>query len=120
MGRQLGLPTRVAKLLKQQARRWAYCGLYFGAENRPKIDHIIPKSQGGRDAYHNWQLLHAYCHHHQSTQEKLRVRRGTDVNGQACEEPDEVNVSSTVLNQPWGEGVPIYGLPVGQLLAGQR
>jgi RNA-directed DNA polymerase len=27
-----------------------------------ELDHIIPKSQGGKDEYKNWQLLHRHCH----------------------------------------------------------
>lgn len=27
-----------------------------------EIDHIIPKSQGGKDKYDNLQLLHCHCH----------------------------------------------------------
>ncbi len=27
-----------------------------------EVDHIIPKSQGGRDSSDNWQLLHRHCH----------------------------------------------------------
>jgi RNA-directed DNA polymerase len=27
-----------------------------------EIDHIIPKSKGGKDRYNNWQLLHRHCH----------------------------------------------------------
>ncbi|MHC5722186.1 MAG: HNH endonuclease [Nostoc sp.] len=27
-----------------------------------EVDHRIPKSQGGKDSYENWQLLHRHCH----------------------------------------------------------
>ncbi|MEH1997696.1 MAG: HNH endonuclease signature motif containing protein [Nostoc sp.] len=27
-----------------------------------EVDHKIPKSQGGKDSYNNWQLLHRHCH----------------------------------------------------------
>jgi RNA-directed DNA polymerase len=102
LGRQPGLPIRVAKLLKQQVGRCAYCELYFGVEDKLEVDHIIPKSQGGKDGYNNWQLLHAHCHHQKSTQDRIKGVRGADVNDQSCEEPCTVKVVSTVLNQRWG------------------
>lgn len=27
-----------------------------------EVDHKNPKSQGGKDSYDNWQLLHRHCH----------------------------------------------------------
>ncbi|WP_287279083.1 MULTISPECIES: HNH endonuclease [unclassified Okeania] len=27
-----------------------------------EIDHIIPKSKGGKETYQNLQLIHAHCH----------------------------------------------------------
>ncbi|MFO7092648.1 HNH endonuclease, partial [Limnospira platensis] len=27
-----------------------------------EIDHIVPRSQGGKDDYKNLQLLHRHCH----------------------------------------------------------
>jgi len=62
MGKHPGIPTRVAILLKRQDGRCAYCGLYFRPEDRMEVDHIIPRSRGGKDNYGNWQLLHAHCH----------------------------------------------------------
>lgn len=67
--RQPGLAKRKAKLLRQQAGKCAKCGLYFGAEDKPEVDHIIPKAKGGKDRYDNWQLLHAHCHHRKSAKE---------------------------------------------------
>ncbi|MBK8986755.1 MAG: HNH endonuclease [Chloroflexi bacterium] len=72
-GRQPGLPKRVATLLKWQAGKCAYCGLYFGAEDKSEVDHIISKARGGHDGYNNWQLLHAHCHHQKTVKdEKLK------------------------------------------------
>lgn len=68
-GRQPGIPTRVAKLLKQQAGKCAHCELYLKTEDKLEVDHIIPKSRGGKDSYDNWQLLHTHCHHQKSAQE---------------------------------------------------
>jgi RNA-directed DNA polymerase len=56
------LPLRVATLLKRQKGKCAYCELHFREEDVLEVDHIIPKSQGGKDEYKNWQLLHRHCH----------------------------------------------------------
>lgn len=66
MGAHPETPKRVATLLKRQQRRCAHCGLYFRDGDVPEVDHIVPRSQGGIDAYSNWQLLHAHCHDQKS------------------------------------------------------
>jgi 5-methylcytosine-specific restriction endonuclease McrA len=35
-----------------------HCGLFFRENDVLEVDHKIPKSQGGKDIYDNWQLLH--------------------------------------------------------------
>ena len=62
MGNNPEVPTRVAKLLKVQKGKCAHCGLYFRENDVMEIDHIIPKSKGGKDEYKNLQLLHRHCH----------------------------------------------------------
>jgi RNA-directed DNA polymerase len=57
-----GIPTREAKLLKKQKGRCSHCGLYFKDTDIVEVDHIKPKSLGGKDAYDNYQLLHRHCH----------------------------------------------------------
>jgi len=69
-GQQPGLPKRVAILLKRQAGKCAKCGLYFKSEDKPQVDHIIPKTRRGKDGYRNWQLLHIHCHHRKTTEDK--------------------------------------------------
>ena len=61
-GKHPELPKRTAFLLHQQKGKCAACGLYFKQEDLLEIDHIIPTSQGGRNCYENWQLLHQHCH----------------------------------------------------------
>lgn len=56
------VPTRVAKLLKEQKGKCAHCELYFREDDLIEIDHIIPKSLGGKDRYGNLQALHRHCH----------------------------------------------------------
>ncbi|BAZ36735.1 reverse transcriptase [Calothrix sp. NIES-4101] len=62
MGNNPEMPKRVASLLKWQKGKCAHCGLFFRENDVMEIDHIIPKSQGGKDEYKNWQLLHRHCH----------------------------------------------------------
>lgn len=66
------LPTRVSKLLKQQKGKCAHCGLYFMEDSVMEVDHIIPKSKGGKDVYENLQLLHRHCHNEKTTNEGRR------------------------------------------------
>ena len=55
-------PTRVSKLLKEQKGICSHCGLYFTGTDIVEIDHIKPKSLGGKDEYKNLQLIHRHCH----------------------------------------------------------
>jgi RNA-directed DNA polymerase len=55
-------PTRVSKLLKEQKGICSHCGLYFTSTDNVEVDHITPKSLGGKDEYKNLQLLHRHCH----------------------------------------------------------
>jgi RNA-directed DNA polymerase len=61
------MPTRVVTLLKKQKGKCAQCNLHFREEDVMEIDHIIPKSKGGKDKYDNWQLLHRHCHDTKTT-----------------------------------------------------
>lgn len=62
MGKSVELPTRVAKLLKKQNGKCTECSMYFTDEDVMEVDHIIPRSKGGKDNYKNYQLLHRHCH----------------------------------------------------------
>ena len=35
---------------------------YFTTSDLIEIDHIVPRSLGGKDEYKNLQLLHRHCH----------------------------------------------------------
>ncbi|MBS0014935.1 MAG: group II intron reverse transcriptase/maturase [Arthrospira sp. SH-MAG29] len=61
-GQAIGTPTRVSKLLKKQKGKCKWCGQYFTPSDVVEVDHIIPRSQGGKDEYKNLQLLHRHCH----------------------------------------------------------
>jgi RNA-directed DNA polymerase len=55
-------PKRVATLLKKQKGKCTHCGLYFTPTDIVEVDHIQPRSLGGKDEYKNIQLLHKHCH----------------------------------------------------------
>ncbi|MGK7956162.1 MAG: group II intron reverse transcriptase/maturase [Crocosphaera sp.] len=55
-------PKRVSKLLKKQKGICNYCKQHFTPDDLIEIDHIIPKSKGGKDTYKNYQALHRHCH----------------------------------------------------------
>jgi RNA-directed DNA polymerase len=67
MGKNPELPSRVTKLLKKQKGKCAHCRLFFRESDVMEVDHIIPKSKGGKDCYDNWQLLHRHCHDTKTT-----------------------------------------------------
>lgn len=62
LGEHPEMPTRKAYLLKQQKGKCALCKLHFLNEDVLEVDHIIPRTLGGKDEYKNLQLLHRHCH----------------------------------------------------------
>lgn len=56
------MPKRVTTLLKKQKGKCTHCELFFRESDVLEVDHKIPKSQGGKDIYDNFQLLHRHCH----------------------------------------------------------
>ncbi len=114
MGHNPEVPKGVATLLKRQKGKCTHCGLYFTEQSVMEVDHIIPKSQGGKNEFNNIQLLHRHCHDKKTANDGSlgnksgcnrakpkpvkRVIRGThDKWSLIAEEPCEVKVSSTVL-----------------------
>ncbi|MBC6477824.1 MAG: group II intron reverse transcriptase/maturase [Hormoscilla sp. GM7CHS1pb] len=87
--------TRVLNLLKRQQGKCAGCGLTFKEGDKWEVDHVLPKSLGGKDWYTNLQLLHDYCHHAKS--ETDGSRGGRTLWDIETEEPDEVKISRPVL-----------------------
>ncbi len=49
-------------MLKTQKGKCIHCGLYFTPTDIVEVDHIQPRSLGGKDEYKNLQLLHKHCH----------------------------------------------------------
>ncbi|GAC1490157.1 MAG: hypothetical protein NVS2B14_02070 [Chamaesiphon sp.] len=117
MGKSPEVPTRVAELLKRQKGKCTQCELMFTNESVMEVDHIIPKSKGGKDRYDNIQLLHRHCHDKKTANDGSlgnqsgcnsakpkptkkvisQGKRGINDNDFITEEPCEVKVSSTVL-----------------------
>ncbi|MEA5537093.1 group II intron reverse transcriptase/maturase [Crocosphaera sp. XPORK-15E] len=62
MGKHPEMPMRTAFMLKKQKGKCAHCELFFKEGDVIELDHIIPKSKGGKNEYKNWQLLHRHCH----------------------------------------------------------
>jgi RNA-directed DNA polymerase len=50
------------KLLKRQNNLCALCHKLFYPDDVVEVDHILPRSKGGKDEYKNLQLLHKHCH----------------------------------------------------------
>ncbi len=89
------LPTRVKKLLHSQNGKCKLCSLNFREGDKWEVDHRIPTTLGGKDVYSNLQLLHRHCHHAKTSLDGS----GTHIKRQGIEEPDDVKVSSPVLNE---------------------
>jgi len=64
-----GIPTREAKLIKRQKGKCSHCGLYFTDTDIVEVDHIKPKSLGGKNTHDNLQLLHRHCHDTKTAQD---------------------------------------------------
>ena len=97
LGKHPELRRPVAKLMKRQKGKCAWCGLFFQMGDCWEIDHIIPKSQGGKNRDDNLQLLHLHCHDVKTAQDIRTVQSGMHDKHPMIEEPCEVKVSRTVL-----------------------
>ncbi|NJO93465.1 MAG: HNH endonuclease [Hydrococcus sp. RM1_1_31] len=86
-------PKRVTTLLKRQEGKCLHCGANFKYGDLMEVDHILPKSKGGKDAYSNMQLLHRHCHDQKSTLD------GSHDKSQFVEEPGEGKLSRPVLKE---------------------
>lgn len=74
MGKHPETTKRMATLLKSQKGKCTHCGLYFRESDVLEIDHIIPKSLGGKDEYKNLQILHKHCHDEKTTEDGSVVK----------------------------------------------
>ncbi|MDY7012313.1 MAG: group II intron reverse transcriptase/maturase [Cyanobacteriota bacterium] len=104
MGKHPEVPTTVATLLKRQKGQCAQCGLFFKDGDLMEIDHILPRSKGGKNNYKNLQLLHRHCHDEKTAQDLQNWKQNEDLlfdgaydKSQVIEEPDEGKLSRPVL-----------------------
>jgi RNA-directed DNA polymerase len=75
-GEYPGTPSRVSKLIKRQKGICPHCGLYFSSTDIVEVDHIKPKSLGGKDTYDNLQLLHKHCHDRKTAKDGSSTKKG--------------------------------------------
>jgi RNA-directed DNA polymerase len=62
MGKYPEVSTKMATLMERQKGKCNHCGLNFKYGDLIEIDHINPKSRGGKNNYGNLQALHRHCH----------------------------------------------------------
>ena len=77
MGVHPEVSTRVATLLKTQKGKCTQCGLYFREGDVLEVDHIIPKTLGGKNDYNNLQILHRHCHDRKTAGDGSRGKKCT-------------------------------------------
>ena len=73
MGKHPEISQKEATLLKRQKGKCPNCGLYIKDGDLYEIDHIHPKSQGGRNEYKNLQILHKHCHDEKTAKDRKEV-----------------------------------------------
>lgn len=92
--RYSSLSTRVNNLLERQLGKCASCKKKFHMGDIMKVDHIIPRSQGGLDNYNNLQILHQQCHVNKTA---IDLGKSKTLTGSILQEPDEGKLSRPVL-----------------------
>jgi len=97
LGTHPELPQHIARLLKRQQGKCAWCGLYFQSDDVREQDHLLPTVLGGGESTGNRQLLHAHCHDVKTARDGSLTARGTRDKGHLDEEPDEAKASRPVL-----------------------
>lgn len=75
LGTHPEMPSRKAKLLKQQKGKCPWCGLHFQEWDVMEVDHKIPRALGGKDEYRNLQILHRHCHDEKTRLDLMEIRK---------------------------------------------
>jgi len=99
MGKHPELPIRVSKLLKKQKGKCNHCGLTFMDGDLMEVDHITPKSKGGKNSYENFQLLHGHCHDIKTTEDAKQAEREYQL------EMEEIEKNQEQINDIWKRGL---------------
>lgn len=71
--------SRVASLLRRQQGRCTRCGLLLTDRDSIEVDHVIPRSCGGRHALTNMQALHGHCHDQKSAEDGSQTHQSSGV-----------------------------------------
>jgi RNA-directed DNA polymerase len=100
------MTNSIAKLLKRQKGKCNHCGLLFLNDDLIEVDHIIPKTLGGKETYDNLQLLHAHCHDTKTKTDGSIQKVGTSDN--KAQKPDSLDDQITErLNLNLGKEAPM-------------
>ncbi|MBE8964901.1 group II intron reverse transcriptase/maturase [Nostocales cyanobacterium LEGE 12452] len=94
LGKHPEIKPSLAYLLKRQKGKCNICGLFFQSSDVIEVDHITPKSKGGKDNRENKQAVHRHCHDDKTAKDGSR---STCDKGCSNEEPDDVKASRPVL-----------------------
>jgi RNA-directed DNA polymerase len=71
--------NKIAYLLKKQKGKCPHCGLAFKDTDVLEVDHIIPKSKGGKDNWNNLQILHGHCHDEKTREDGSLTKEAPNV-----------------------------------------
>jgi RNA-directed DNA polymerase len=102
IGNNPEVPKNVATLLKSQKGKCAHCELHFTEQSVMEIDHIIPKSKGGKNEYKNMQLLHRHCHDEKTASDgSLGAKSGCN----SAKPKSTSKFSHLDYNKVWSKGI---------------
>jgi RNA-directed DNA polymerase len=74
LGEHPEMDRTVARLLKNQNGKCAYCRLNFMDGDLLEKDHVIPRTLGGKNSYSNLELLHRHCHDKKTANDGSQAR----------------------------------------------
>ena len=112
LGKHPEMPSRKAKLLKQQKGKCPWCGLHFLDKERDvmEVDHLTPRALGGKDEYKNLQVLHRHCHDEKTKEDMTEIRKK-----ETSKFFDRTNKFLSKFDWGW-----INDIPVMEGLSGQK
>jgi RNA-directed DNA polymerase len=94
----------LGQLLREQQGRCSWCHRYFLDSEAIEIDHILPRSLGGTNAFSNRQALHRHCHDQKTTKDGSPSGKSSAHDKRhIAEEPCDGKPSRTVLQAGGGK-----------------